>query len=186
LFALPARLSLILALAVGALLAGVSHGGFGTQAGPAKAAEYPLPTPTTTTPTITTPTTTTTTTSAPAPYLTPVPIVRLVGTTTRTGARISMLRIRSPRGSTVTVRCHGGRRRGCTRKSQRASSPGSRLLRFRRYERRVRAGVVLEVFVTKGSTIGKYTSFRIRRHKAPSRNDECLSPGDPFEPGECP
>jgi hypothetical protein len=41
----------------------------------------------------------------------------------------------------------------------------------------LRAGVRLEVFVTKRGMIGKYTRFRIRRGKAPARLDRCLVPG---------
>jgi hypothetical protein len=162
------RSLLTLAVAIAALLVGV-WGGFAPQAG-AQSPEYQVPPPST----------------SPPPYLTPIPIVRLVGTTTSTGARVKLLRVRSPRGSTVTVRCAGGRRKGCPFKSKSAKSPASKLVRFHKLERRFRAGAVIRVFVLKGNTIGKYTSFRIRRKKAPSRDDQCLSPADPFEPGECP
>ena len=35
----------------------------------------------------------------------------------------------------------------------------------------------LEVFVTKPGMIGKYTRFKIRKAKAPTRTDRCLMPG---------
>lgn len=124
--------------------------------------------------------------NVPLPYLTPIPIVRLAGRTTSTGARVTLLRVRAPRGSAVTLRCTGGRRRGCRVASKTRTAPASRLVRFREAEVRLRAGVRLELFVRRGETIGKYTAFRVRRKKPPARTDACLFPGDPFEPRECP
>ena len=43
--------------------------------------------------------------------------------------------------------------------------------------RHLRAGTVLEVFVTRRAMIGKYTRFTIRRMKAPLRVDRCTAPG---------
>jgi len=43
--------------------------------------------------------------------------------------------------------------------------------------RHLRAGTVLEVFVTQKGMIGKYTRFKIRRLKAPLRTDSCTAPG---------
>jgi hypothetical protein len=122
----------------------------------------------------------------PLKYLTPIPVVRLVGRTTRTGARVTLLRIRAPRGSDVTVKCSGGRRKGCPFGRKTRRTPASHVVRFREVERRLKAGVRLDVFVLRGETIGKHTRFIIRRHRAPSRTDDCLLPGDPFEPAECP
>jgi hypothetical protein len=51
-------------------------------------------------------------------------------------------------------------------------------LRIRTIENRFyRAGVKIEVFVTKPGMIGKYTRFKIRKAKAPARIDRCLMPG---------
>jgi hypothetical protein len=122
----------------------------------------------------------------PLTYLMPIPIVRIAGQITSTGARVTRLQIKSPRGSTVTVRCAGGRKRGCTFRSKTKHSPRSTQLRFREIEHRLRAGVKLSIFVRRGNTIGKYTRFGIRRRRAPSRTDSCLLPGDPFEPQSCP
>jgi hypothetical protein len=120
------------------------------------------------------------------PYLTPIPIVRLVGRTTRTGSRITLLRVKAPRGAKVTLRCSGGKKKGCKISRKARTSPHSGLVRFKEVERRLRSGVRLKVFVNKGNTIGKYTSFKIRARKAPARTDRCLFPGDPFEPVSCP
>jgi hypothetical protein len=119
-------------------------------------------------------------------YLTPSPIVRLAGMLTRTSARITLLRVRSPRGSRVTVRCRGGRRLGCPWSRRTRRSPRSRVLRFRRLERRLKAGVRLHIFVLRGQTIGKHTRFTIRKRKAPSRRDDCTLPDRPFKPVACP
>jgi hypothetical protein len=122
----------------------------------------------------------------PLTYLTPIPIVRMAGRLTSTGARVTLLQIKSPRGSAVTVRCAGGRKRGCTFKSKTKHSPKKKVVRFREIEHRLKSGVTVTVFVRRGNTIGKYTRFKIRRHGSPSRSDNCLLPGDPFEPQECP
>jgi hypothetical protein len=122
----------------------------------------------------------------PLPYLTPIPVVRLSGRLTRTGARITLLRVSAPRSASVTVRCAGGRRKGCAFRSKTKTSPRSRTVRFREIERRLKAGVRLRIYVTKGNTVGKYASFVIRKKRFPRRVDSCLFPGDPFEPRSCP
>jgi len=53
---------------------------------------------------------------------------------------------------------------------------GTVLITFRRFERPLRAGVVLEIWVSKHGEIGKFTRFTIHRGKSPSRVDECLNP----------
>jgi PKD repeat protein len=120
-------------------------------------------------------------------YLTPFPIVRIRGRTTSTGARISLLTVDAPAGSTAELRCRG---RSCARRRElRGTGPTastSALIRFRSIRnRRLRAGTVLEVRVTKAGLIGKYTRFRIRRAKPPTRVDRCLMPGS-LAPVACP
>ena len=119
--------------------------------------------------------------SRAAQFLNPFPVIRLIGTTTPTGIRISRLTVLAPSGSRVVVRCRG-RHRGCPRRSQVRTAD---LVRFRRFERRLRARAVLEVFVTSPSAIGKYTRFRIRKGKPPSRRDLCIPP-DGGPPRPCP
>ena len=103
--------------------------------------------------------------------LSPFPVVTLGGRLTSQGARVTVLSVRAPLCSLVTVNCRG---RGCP--ARRATSyVGHR--RLRRFERAYRAGAVITIRVAKGSAIGKYTQFRIRRHAAPTRNDLCLRPG---------
>ena len=106
------------------------------------------------------------------PLLRPFPVVRLRGTLTRTGARIRLLSVQAPRGARVTVRCKG---RSCgKRRSQVLRSRSSRSLRFTRYHRHMRAGTVLQVFVSKPGSIGKYVRFTIRKRKPPLRRDSCV------------
>jgi PKD repeat protein len=105
--------------------------------------------------------------------LSPFPVVTLGGRLTSNGARVTVLTVRAPICSLVTVTCRG---RGCP--ARRASSyVGHKRLRLRRFERAYRAGAVITIRVSKGNAIGKFTQFRIRRHAAPARNDLCLRPG---------
>jgi PKD repeat protein len=105
--------------------------------------------------------------------LSPFPVVTLGGRLTSKGARVTVLSVRAPICSLVTVTCRG---RGCP--ARRASSyVGHRRLRLRRFERAYRAGAVITIRVSKGSSIGKFTQFRIRKHAAPTRDDMCLRPG---------
>ncbi|HEV3034924.1 MAG TPA: Ig-like domain-containing protein [Solirubrobacteraceae bacterium] len=118
--------------------------------------------------------------SAPVPLMQPFPVVRMSGSFGASGARIGLLAALAPVGSTVAITCHG---RGCPAKSQAfvAASPsksktGTATVVFRRFERFLRAGVVLEIRISKQGQIGKFTRFVIHRGKSPSRVDECLSP----------
>jgi hypothetical protein len=106
--------------------------------------------------------------------MTPFPVVRLAGRLTKKGARIKVLSVlRAPKCARVSVRCRG---RSCPVK--RASGyVGRGPLRFRRFERRLRAGTVLTIRVTKDAFIGKFTQFKIRKDIAPVRRDRCLLPG---------
>jgi PKD domain len=107
--------------------------------------------------------------------MSPYPVVRLAGRLTATGARVRRLSVsRAPQCAVVAVSCRG---RSCpARRLTRFTGRGP--LRFRRFERRLRAGVVLTVRISKGASIGKLTEFRIRSGKAPRRRDRCLRPGE--------
>jgi hypothetical protein len=106
--------------------------------------------------------------------MSPYPVVRLAGSLTSNGARVRVLSVlRAPRCALVTVSCKGS---SCPAKRARGYV-GRGALRFRRFERRLRAGTVLTVRISKNDLIGKYTEFRIREDKAPRRRDRCLRPG---------
>jgi hypothetical protein len=114
-------------------------------------------------------------------FLSPFPIVRVRGRLRQHGVTIDLLSVRAPRGSRIEVRCRG---RGCPRRRQ-VRRARRRAMRFRAFERTLRAGVVLEVFVTRSGRIGKYVSFKIRAGRPPLRRDRCVMPGKRV-PRACP
>ncbi len=114
--------------------------------------------------------------SAKVPMLTPFPVVRIRGVILHGAARLSLLSVKAPTGARVKVVCHGG---GCPKKKSvvlRVAS-GKSSVRIRSLERRLRAGVVIEVFVTAPGRVGKYARITIRSNAAPARRDLCLRPG---------
>ena len=103
--------------------------------------------------------------------LSPFPVVRLAGRLTGIGARIRLLGVRAPVCSRVTTRCRG---RGCPFR-RKTRLKGRKPLRVHALEgKTLRAGVRLEVLISKRDRIGKYTRFRIRRDRPPLRVDRCL------------
>jgi hypothetical protein len=122
----------------------------------------------------------------PATVLQPFPIVRIVGIVRSSGVRIKLLAVQAGAGARSTVTC---RRRGCPVKYETRVVPSTRRaaiwVRFHRFERFLRAGVVLEIRVSKAEKIGSYTRFAIRRRRLPARVDECLDPSG-VTPMTCP
>jgi len=122
----------------------------------------------------------------PAVLMEPFPIVRITGTDTESGVKLSLLSVLAPSGAEISVQCKG---RGCpVRRGHKVtpSSPhGSATVRFRKFERALPAGVKLVVRVTKQGEIGKYTRFAIRKGKLPKRTDTCLEPSG-VNPQACP
>ena len=119
--------------------------------------------------------------STEAQLLAPFPVVRLRGRISRTSARITLLTVTAPASSKVSVYCAG---KSCPRKKL-TVSVGRKTVRVRRFERRLRAGTVLRIYVTKPSFVGKYTRFQIRRSRSPLRTDLCArTPGS--TPRRCP
>jgi hypothetical protein len=110
-------------------------------------------------------------TPARPPLLDPFPVVRIKGRFTATGARVTLLVVRAPRGARIAVTCRG---RDCP---MRRFRPAAGVSRLRPFERSLRAGTRLEVTVTKPGYVGKVTVIVIRRHRAPWRSDRCLDPG---------
>ena len=111
--------------------------------------------------------------AAKAGFLTPAPVIRLNGQLLSSGSRITILSVRAPKGTLVTVKCHG-KTCGVSRRRKRVKS-GS--VRFKTYERFLKAGVRLEIFSSKPKMIGAYTRYTIRAGKSPARTDRCLKPG---------
>ena len=162
---------LVLIACAGALLAwAIVPAGAGGQ-------QYPVPTaapPTVAPPTVAPP-------PPPAasrlPLLTPFPIVRIVGRTSRRGAKITRLTVRAVVGSDVVSRCLGASGR-CPYRQRITRIRGTRgqirTIHVRAFERSFRAGVLLRVYVVRAGRTGKFTSFRIRSRRAPMRNDSCV------------
>lgn len=116
-----------------------------------------------------------------AQLLTPFPIVRLRGSADRRGVRVTLLTVRAPQGSTVTIYCTGRR---CPRRRVTVTA-GRRLVRVRQFEKRLRGGTILKIYVTKPGFVGKFTRFRFVTNRVPLRADRCAkTPGT--LPRRCP
>jgi hypothetical protein len=121
------------------------------------------------------------------PLMQPYPVVRLVGSETRSGVKIRLLDVQQlPAGARVTVRCKG---RTCpVRSATRVTATSEQhvaAFEFRVFERSLRFGVTLEILASVTGEIGKYTRFSIRRRELPQRVDMCLDPAG-GKPIACP
>lgn len=114
--------------------------------------------------------------------LSPFPVIAIAGVSRRNGARLSLLRVRGPRGALVTVRCLGSR---CPRGLVRRTIATTRGVRIRVFERRMPIGTEIVFRITQPGRVGKYTRVRIRARRRPSRIDRCLQPGE-RDPSPCP
>jgi hypothetical protein len=108
----------------------------------------------------------------------PFPVVRIRGFFARTGARITLLSVRGPEKAQISARCVG---RGCPVKELTMPTANVRLHRLERF---LRAGIQLQIRVTRPGRIGSYTSFLIRSRKTPLRVDRCL-PSRSTKPVRC-
>jgi hypothetical protein len=127
-----------------------------------------------------------TVTSPPPMLMQPFPIVRIASTDTASGVKLRLLRVQAPAGARIAVACKG---RSCPVKSQSrvaaAGKVGVAPVEFRRFQRSLRAGVTLEIRVSKPGVIGKYTRVVVRRGRLPVRTDICLGPAG-VNPMTCP
>jgi len=122
---------------------------------------------------------------APAALMTPFPVVDMQGRLLPGGVEVTRLTVQAPVGARVRGVCLG-RDRGCPRRTiVRRVRPGGHGARLGLLERRLRAGAVIEVYVTDSHAIGKYTRFRVRGTGAPLRRDLCVAPGG-LVPSRCP
>jgi len=103
--------------------------------------------------------------------LKPFPVVRMKGTLTVTGARVTLLSVRAPKRAKITVRCSGF----CPAHRWARISRKSRLMHLAPFQRALIAGTKLTITVTRKGYVGKRTTFLIRRGKAPLRADQCVS-----------
>jgi hypothetical protein len=100
----------------------------------------------------------------------PFPLIRIRGVLIPSGARVTLLTVRAPRGVDIVVRCRGV---DCPR---RRFKPRPGVRRLRPFERELRAGTRLEITVSKPGFLGKRTVIVIRSGAAPSRSDRCVDP----------
>lgn len=115
----------------------------------------------------------------PARMMTPAPLVRIRGRMTSNGVRITLLTVRAPKGARIALTCKGS---SCPAKKWGKIASLARVVKF---ERRLRAGTRLTIAITKAGRIGKFTTIKIRRGKAPKRTDRCIYPGA-RKPVACP
>jgi hypothetical protein len=120
-------------------------------------------------------------TASRAPLLSPFPIVRLRGRVDRRGTRITLLTIRAPNRAKVSVYCSG---KSCPRKRF-AINVVNKLVRVKQFEKRLRGGTTLKVYVTRPGFIGKYTRFRFINRRVPLRSDRCAIKAG-TKPRSCP
>jgi hypothetical protein len=118
--------------------------------------------------------------SSPLALMQPFPIVRIAGSETFSGVALRLLTAQAPAGSRITITCKG---HACPAKSEsrvaassKKRASGTVTVEFRRFERALQAGVVLEIRIFKAGQIGKFTRFTVRHDKLPERDDACLGP----------
>jgi hypothetical protein len=143
----------------------------------ARAAPAPAPSPAPPAAAATIPQTAASRTPRPT-LLHPFPVVRIRGFFAKSGARITLLSVRGPQKAQINVRCVG---RGCPVSELTLPNANVRLHGFERF---LRAGIQLQIRVTRPGRIGSYTSFLIRSRKAPLRVDRCL-PSRSTKPVRC-
>jgi hypothetical protein len=123
-------------------------------------------------------------TRRPSLLLSPFPIVHIRGTLVGGWIRLQLLSVLAPRGARIELRCSGVTCpvRAVVRVARRGGTP----VRFPMMERRrLRAGAVIRIAVTKQDRIGKYTRFVLRRNAPPARRDMCMRYGA-TRPSACP
>jgi hypothetical protein len=104
-------------------------------------------------------------------WLSPFPVVRIKGWLTASGAQVTLLTVRAPRGAKITVRCRGLH---CPRKH---FARATALVHLKPYQRLLRGNMRLEISVTRRGFVGKRTIITLRTGKPPTRRDLCLYPG---------
>jgi hypothetical protein len=124
--------------------------------------------------------------ASPPGVMAPFPVVRIAGVVLGSIVKLRLFAVEAPRGASIKVSC---RSRACPSRLRNrtwsASGKGPVFVRFRRFQRRLHAGVKLEIRVSKGTDIGAYTLFRVRRRRVPARKDSCLDPSG-ITPMVCP
>jgi PKD repeat protein len=98
--------------------------------------------------------------------------VDIKGSVTGQFTRVKRLVVRSPRGTTVKVRCKG---KGCPKPATKRSK--GRAIRFKKFEKQLRAGTKVIVSASKTGFIGRHRTYVMRSGKEPKEVKRCLFPG---------
>jgi large repetitive protein len=104
--------------------------------------------------------------------LLPDVVIDINGSVTGAFTRVGLLRVQAPAGTTVLVICKG---KGCPKQVTKRGK--GRALRFKAFERRLRAGTKLIVRVIKPGFIGRQSTWTMRVGKRPKRVNRCVFPG---------
>jgi hypothetical protein len=112
-------------------------------------------------------------------FIKPFPVIRIKGRFNGTRTTLTRVTVKTPRGTRIRVRCSG---HGCAFKRK---AVAARTISIRSLRRTYKPKAKIEIRVTKAGKIGKYTSVRTRKGKAPVRSDRCLMPGK-TTPSRCP
>jgi PKD repeat protein len=104
--------------------------------------------------------------------LLPDVVIDINGSVSGAFTTVKLLRVRAPAGTKALVTCKG---KGCPKKVSKRGK--GRALRFKAFERRLRAGTKLIVRTTKAGFIGRQATFLMRSGKRPKRVDRCVFPG---------
>jgi hypothetical protein len=101
----------------------------------------------------------------------PYPTVRISGHLTSSGANVTRLSVKAPKGVRITLTCSGP---SCP---VREVAQATAVFHIQQFERELRAGTKLTITITRRGYISKVTTITIRRGKSPARADRCQNPG---------
>jgi hypothetical protein len=103
----------------------------------------------------------------------PKPSIRITGSYTRTGAKLTRFTVKAPVGATTTLACSKG-----TCPSKKLTIKGGHTSHVAKFEKRaLKAGTRIQLTVARKGYVSEITTLTIRAKKAPSRSDSCLLPG---------
>lgn len=120
--------------------------------------------------------------AARAAMIEPFPVVRIHGRLGAYWTRFTLVAVRAPAGTVITMRCSG---RGCAFRTRRRTMPERARMRIPGLEHRFAPGDRLVLRVSASGRIGKYARIRVRRGRKPARWDGCVMPAS-AAPIACP
>jgi hypothetical protein len=107
--------------------------------------------------------------------------VRIKGVAGSRGVQIELFTVRAPRSARVVVPVHRARLPAALA----AAQPPGRPAAVRALQRSLRVGAVIETFITRRGTYGRYTRLVIRPNGEPRRTTRCVLHGS-RSPMRCP